>query len=86
MANAGDDLSFINSDVTLYLHRLPMLASMPGQQPNKLVISPDNKSRMELNRIIHAELQERGSVSGEEHQVKVLTPRQDMTGVDAPGL
>ena len=47
-----------------------------------LVISTDNKSRMELNRAIHAELQERGAVSGEEHQVKVLTPRQEMTGVD----
>ena len=32
--------------------------------------------------MIHAELQERGAVSGEEHRVKVLTPRQDMTGVD----
>ncbi len=47
-----------------------------------LVISPDNKSRMELNRVIHAELQERGEVSREEHSVTVLTQRQDMTGVD----
>ena len=47
-----------------------------------LVISPDNKSRMELNRVIHAELQERGVVSPEERFVTVLTQRQDMTGVD----
>ena len=37
---------------------------------------------MELNRVIHGELQERGAVSGDEHAVKVLTPRQDMTGAD----
>ncbi|HZV06188.1 MAG TPA: AAA family ATPase [Gemmataceae bacterium] len=53
-----------------------------GHPEGTLVISPDNKSRMELNRVIHAELQERGAVSGEEHSIKVLTPRQDMTGVD----
>ena len=47
-----------------------------------LVISPDNKSRMELNRVIHAELQERGMVSPEARFVTVLTQRQDMTGVD----
>ena len=31
---------------------------------NTLVVSPDNASRMEINRIIHDELQERGAVSG----------------------
>lgn len=53
-----------------------------GHPEGTLVISPDNKSRMELNRVIHAELQECGVVSGDQHSVKVLTPRQDMTGVD----
>lgn len=53
-----------------------------GQPEGTLVISPDNNSRMELNRVIHGELQERGAVNCEEHSVKVLTPRQDMTGVD----
>ncbi len=63
--------------------RIQAIAREYAVQPEgTLVISPDNKSRMELNRVIHAELQERGAVSGEEHQVKVLTPRQDMTGVD----
>ncbi len=47
-----------------------------------LVISPDNKSRVALNGMIHRELQERGAVAGEEHQIKVLIPRQDMTGAD----
>jgi conjugative relaxase-like TrwC/TraI family protein len=63
--------------------RVQAIARTYAEQPEgTLVISPDNKSRMELNRVIHAELQERGAVRGEEHSVKVLTPRQDMTGVD----
>jgi ATP-dependent exoDNAse (exonuclease V) alpha subunit len=63
--------------------RVQTIARTYAEQPEgTLVISPDNKSRVELNRVIHAELQERGAVSGEEHPVKVLTPRQDMTGTD----
>ena len=53
-----------------------------AQPEGTLVISPDNKSRAALNGMIHAELQERGAVSSEEHRVKVLVPRQDMTGAD----
>jgi ATP-dependent exoDNAse (exonuclease V) alpha subunit len=63
--------------------RVRTIARTYAEQPEgTLVISPDNKSRMELNRAIHGELQERGSVSGEEHSVKLLIPRQDMTGAD----
>jgi conjugative relaxase-like TrwC/TraI family protein len=63
--------------------RVQTIAREYAERPEgTLVISPDNNSRMELNRVIHGELQERGAVSGEEHSVKVLTPRQDMTGVD----
>jgi ATP-dependent exoDNAse (exonuclease V) alpha subunit len=47
-----------------------------------LVISPDNRSRAELNRLIHSELQDRGQVDEREYTAKVLTTRQDMTGVD----
>lgn len=47
-----------------------------------LVVSPDNASRMEINRIIHRDLQAKGVVSMEEHRQTVLTPRQDLTGAD----
>lgn len=47
-----------------------------------LVISPDNASRMSLNRAIHQEMQERGVVSGEEYRATVLVVRQEMTGAD----
>ena len=49
---------------------------------NTLVISPDNRSRTELNERIHAELQAHGKVSNREHNVITLIARQDMTGAD----
>jgi conjugative relaxase-like TrwC/TraI family protein len=49
---------------------------------NTLVVSPDNRSRTEINERIHAELQGRGIVSGEEHSIRTLVPRQDLTGAD----
>jgi conjugative relaxase-like TrwC/TraI family protein len=65
------------------VERVQAIAREYAEQPEgTLVISPDNKSRIELNRVIHGELQERGTVSSDEHAVKVLTPRQDMTGTD----
>ena len=47
-----------------------------------LVISPDNESRRELNSLIHRELQNRGEVSKDEHKLRVLESRQEMTGAD----
>ena len=47
-----------------------------------LVVSPDNKSRRELNDVIHRELQSVGRVQEEEHQTRVLVSRQELTGAD----
>jgi conjugative relaxase-like TrwC/TraI family protein len=47
-----------------------------------LVVSPDNQSRIELNAVIHRTMQEGGHVNQEEHAVRVLVPRQDLTGPD----
>jgi hypothetical protein len=44
------------------------------------VVSPDNRSRTEINERVHAELQGRGIVSGEEHRIRTLVPRQNLTG------
>ena len=54
-------------------------AKSPG---NTLAVSPDNRSRAEINQAIHRELQSRGLVGKEEHRVKVLVPRQNLTGAD----
>ncbi|HUN85601.1 MAG TPA: MobF family relaxase [Terracidiphilus sp.] len=45
-----------------------------------LVVSPDNRSRVEINLAIRAEMQERGLVSKDEHPIAALVPRQDLTG------
>ncbi|HTV06016.1 MAG TPA: AAA family ATPase, partial [Acidobacteriaceae bacterium] len=45
-----------------------------------LVVSPDNRSRVEINLAIRTEMQERGLVSKDEHPIAALVPRQDLTG------
>jgi ATP-dependent exoDNAse (exonuclease V) alpha subunit len=45
-----------------------------------LLVSPDNRSRTEINGRIHAELQQRGIVGKEEHPVQTLVQRQELTG------
>jgi conjugative relaxase-like TrwC/TraI family protein len=47
-----------------------------------LVVSPDNASRREINRAVRTELQALGIVQTEDHTLRVLTPRSDMTGAD----
>lgn len=47
-----------------------------------LVVSPDNRSRMEINERIHRELQQRGLVALQDYRVKVLIARQELTGAD----
>lgn len=47
-----------------------------------LVVSPDNRSRTEINERIHAELQARGMVSQREYEVTTLVARQELTGAD----
>jgi len=49
---------------------------------NTIVVSPDNASRRAINQAVRAELQALGTVQSEEHTLRVLTPRSDMTGAD----
>jgi len=63
--------------------RLTEIARGYAREPQgTLVISPDNESRRELNTLIHREMQERGQVSQDEHKLRVLNSRQEMTGAD----
>ncbi|HVN79142.1 MAG TPA: AAA family ATPase [Terriglobia bacterium] len=63
--------------------RLQAMAKVYAEHARQtLVVSPDNKSRQEINRLIHTELQSRGKVEKQEHPLTVLPPRQDMTGAD----
>jgi len=63
--------------------RIAAIAKDYAQSPeNTLVISPDNRSRMEINERVHSELQRIGLVSNEEHRIRTLVSRQDLTGAD----
>jgi conjugative relaxase-like TrwC/TraI family protein len=63
--------------------RLEAIAKAYAEQPDRtLVVSPDNRSRQEINERIHRELQSSGSVVEQEHRLTVLVPRQEMTGTD----
>jgi conjugative relaxase-like TrwC/TraI family protein len=63
--------------------RIAAIAKEYANSPEQiLVVSPDNRSRMEINERIHAELQSRGTVQNAERQLRTLVPRQDMTGAD----
>jgi ATP-dependent exoDNAse (exonuclease V) alpha subunit len=63
--------------------RIAEIAREYVRQPeNTLVVSPDNESRREINRQIHRAMQGAGQVKDEEHAVRVLNARQDLTGAD----
>jgi conjugative relaxase-like TrwC/TraI family protein len=47
-----------------------------------LIISPDNKSRQELNAAVRQELRVNGLLGADDHTFRVLVPRQDMTGAE----
>ncbi|MGA2852425.1 MAG: MobF family relaxase [Terracidiphilus sp.] len=63
--------------------RIDAIAREYARSPEStLVVSPDNRSRTEINQRIHEELQSRGVVSRAEHTLITLVPRQEMTGAD----
>jgi conjugative relaxase-like TrwC/TraI family protein len=66
-----------------YEERVSAIAKEYAKSPeNTLVVSPDNRSRSEINERIHAELQGRGIVKDEERSIRTLVPRQGLTGAD----
>ena len=63
--------------------RLEAIAKAYAERPDRtLVVSPDNRSREEINARIHRELQSSGRVEDHERRLTVLVPRQEMTGAD----
>jgi hypothetical protein len=63
--------------------RIAAIAREYAKSPNgTLVVSPDNRSRGEINQRIHVELQSRGVVNKQEQLVRTLVPRQELTGAD----
>jgi hypothetical protein len=63
--------------------RMEAIAKAYAEHPERtLVVSPDNKSRQEINALIHRELQSRNKVQEQERRLAILVPRQEMTGAD----
>jgi conjugative relaxase-like TrwC/TraI family protein len=63
--------------------RIAAIARSYAANPdNTIVVSPDNASRRQINQAVRSELQALGTVASEDHAVRVLAPRSDMTGAD----
>jgi conjugative relaxase-like TrwC/TraI family protein len=63
--------------------RLRAIASAYCKNPeNTLVVSPRNRERVELNSLIHNQLQHEGRLSQTDHQMTIYVNRQDMTGTE----
>ncbi|HEY1804858.1 MAG TPA: MobF family relaxase [Terracidiphilus sp.] len=63
--------------------RIQAIAKSYAARPeNTIIVSPDNASRRAINQAVRQELQMLGTVKKEDHSMRVLTPRSDMTGAD----
>jgi conjugative relaxase-like TrwC/TraI family protein len=63
--------------------RIAAIAKSYAAQPeNTIIVSPDNASRRAINQAVRQQLQALGSLDKENHVMRVLTPRSDMTGAD----
>jgi conjugative relaxase-like TrwC/TraI family protein len=63
--------------------RIAAIAKSYTERPEStLIVSPDNASRRAINQAVRQELQALGVVDKTDHPMRVLTPRNDMTGAD----
>jgi conjugative relaxase-like TrwC/TraI family protein len=63
--------------------RIAAIARDYAAQPeNTIIVSPDNRSRRQINEAVRAELRENGMLAAEGHELRVLDHRSDMTGAD----
>jgi ATP-dependent exoDNAse (exonuclease V) alpha subunit len=70
-------------EITDREERLAAIAREYLRQPDRtLIVSPDNRSRLEINQVIHQARQTEGQVAAQERHVRVLVARQEVTGAD----
>jgi conjugative relaxase-like TrwC/TraI family protein len=63
--------------------RIRAIARSYIEAPEKtLIVSPDNASRRDLNAVVRQELKAIGTVGSEDHSLRVLVQRQEMTGAE----
>ena len=71
------------TEITDAQQRIAAIAKSYAASPESaIVVSPDNASRRLINQAVRSELQAIGTVATEEHTMRVLAPRSDMTGAD----
>jgi len=63
--------------------RIRAIARNYASNPERtLIVSPDNKSRQELNEAVRRELKTNHLLAAADHKFRVLVPRQDLTGAE----
>lgn len=63
--------------------RIQIIAQEYAAHPDQtLIVSPDNASRRAINDAVRQNLQEKGIVSTEDRQLRILIARQEMTGAE----
>jgi conjugative relaxase-like TrwC/TraI family protein len=63
--------------------RIRAIAQSYSASPERtLIVSPDNASRRELNVAVRQELKANGAIGSEDHQLRILVQRQEMTGAE----
>jgi conjugative relaxase-like TrwC/TraI family protein len=63
--------------------RIAAIARDYAAQPeNTIIVSPDNRSRRQINEAVRSELLRNGMLEADGHELRVLDHRSDMTGAD----
>ncbi len=63
--------------------RIAAIARNYAAQPeNTIIVSPDNRSRRQINEAVRAELRRNGTLAADGQELRVLDHRSDMTGAD----
>ena len=63
--------------------RIAAIAKDYAAQPeNTIIVSPDNRSRRQINEAVRTELRQNGTLAADGHELRVLDHRSDMTGAD----
>ncbi len=71
------------TEITDRQERIAAIARDYAAQPeNTIVVSPDNRSRQQINEAVRAELLQKGVLAPDGQTFRTLTHRSDMTGAD----
>jgi ATP-dependent exoDNAse (exonuclease V) alpha subunit len=63
--------------------RIEAIAKSYVKQPDRaIIVSPDNASRRDINQAVRTELQSTGLLSKDDHSMRILTPRSELTAAD----